>query len=327
MRLTRRALLKAIGPLAAASASTARAQAQTQGWPSRPVRIIVGTAAGGSPDIVSRLLGEKFSERLGQSFVIENNTQGAGIVAEQAVNKSAPDGHTMVMLTAGYPGRAALHQGLAFDPLDGFSFISNVCGYPFVYSVAPNSPIKSFRDLLDRAKARPDTLTYTINAQGSIHHLLTTWIEMEAGAPMTPIPYRGASPAITDVLGGRVDVMVEPATSAFPRVQSSQVRLLAVSSKGRYPLMPEAPTVEEFVPGVSFMSWLGYAMAPRTPAAIVERMNAEVRRALALPDVEKKLVESGNIATPSTPAEFRALVAREIEIWSRVVAAAGIRPG
>ncbi|MBX9777800.1 MAG: hypothetical protein K2Y71_25765 [Xanthobacteraceae bacterium] len=325
MRITRRTLLKAAAPLLMASASTARAQVQS--WPSRPVRIVVGTAAGGSPDIVSRLLGEKFSERLGQSFVVENNTQGAGIVAEQAVNKSAPDGHTMVMLTAGYPGRAALHQGLAFDPLDGFSFISTVCGYPFVYSVAPNSPIMSFRDLLDRAKARPDTLTYTINAQGSIHHLLTTWIGMEAAAPMTPIPYRGASPAITDVLGGRVDVMVEPATSAFPRVRSGQVRLLAVSSKGRYPLMPEAPTIEEFVQGVTFMSWLGYAMAPKTPAAIVERMNAEVRRALALADVEKKLIEGGNIATPSTPAEFRALVAREIGIWSRVVAAAGIRPG
>lgn len=322
MRLTRRTLLSA-GALLAAPVFPARAQA----WPSRPVRIVVGTAAGGSPDIVSRLLGEKFSERLGQSFVIENNTQGAGIVAEQAVNKSAPDGHTMVMLTAGYPGRAALHQALAFDPLDGFSFISNVCGYPFVYSVAPNSPIKSFRDLLDRAKAKPDALTYTINAQGSIHHLLTTWIGMEAGAPMVPIPYRGAAPAITDVLGGRVDVMVEPATSAFPRVRSGQVRLLAVSSKGRYPLMPEAPTVEEFVPGITFMSWLGYAMAPKTPRAIVERMNAEIRRALALPDVQTKLVEGGNVATPSTPEEFRALVAREIEIWSRVIAAAGIRAG
>jgi tripartite-type tricarboxylate transporter receptor subunit TctC len=323
MMVTRRKLLTAAGTLAATSALPARAQA----WPTRPVRIVVGTAAGGSPDIVSRLLGEKFSERLGQSFVVENNTQAAGIVAEQSVNKSAPDGHTLVMLTAGYPGRAALHQGLAFDPLEGFSFISNVCGYPFVYSVAPNSPIKSFRDLLDRAKAKPNTLTYTINAQGSIHHLLTTWIGMEASAPMTPIPYRGASPAITDVIGGRVDVMVEPATSAFPRVRSGQVRLLAVSSKGRYPLMPEAPTVEEFVPGVTFMSWLGYAMAPKTPHAIIDRMNAEIRHALALADVQKKLVEGGNVATPSTPDEFRALVAREIEIWSRVIAAAGIRAG
>jgi tripartite-type tricarboxylate transporter receptor subunit TctC len=319
--------LKTAAAFAAASALPARAQTNVQAWPSRPVRIIVGTAAGGSPDIVSRLLGEKFSERLGQSFVIENNTQGAGIVAEQAINKATPDGHAMVMLTAGYPGRAALHQGLAFDPLEGFSFISNVCGYPFVYSVAPNSPITSFRDLLDRAKAKPDTLTYTINAQGSIHHLLTTWIGIEAGAPMTPIPYRGATGAITDVIGGRVDVMVEPATSAFPRVRAGQVRLLAVSSSGRYPLMPEAPTVEEFVPGVTFMSWLGYAMAPKTPAAIVERMNAEVRRALSLPDVRSKLADGGNLATPSTPDEFRALVAREIKTWSRVVAAAGIKAG
>lgn len=323
MTVTRRTLLRAAGALVGASAFPARAQA----WPSRPVRIVVGTAAGGSPDIVSRMLSEKFSERLGRSFVIENNTQGAGIVAEQSVNKSAPDGHTMVMLTAGYTGRAALHQGLAFDPLDGFSFISVVCGYPFVYSVAPNSPLQSFRDLLDRAKAKPDTLTYTINAQGSIHHLLTAWIGMEAGAPMIPIPYRGASPAITDVLGGRVDVMVEPATSAFPRVRSGQVRLLAVSSKGRYPLMPDAPTIEEFVPGITFMSWLGYAMAPKTPRAIVDRMNAEIRHALSLADVQEKLVEGGNVATPSTPEEFRALVAREIGIWGRVIAAAGIRAG
>ena len=321
--ISRRTLMRAAGVLVAAPVLTAKAQS----WPTRPVRIIVGTAAGGSPDIISRMLGEKFSERLGQTFVIENNTQGAGIVAEQAVNKSTPDGHTMVMLTAGYPGRAALHQSLAFDPLDGFSFISVVCGYPFVYSVAPGSPIKSFRDLLDRAKAKPGTLTYTINAQGSIHHLLTTWIGMEANAPMTPIPYRGAAPAITDVLGGRVDVMVEPATSAFPRVRAGQVRLLAISSKGRYPLMPEAPTVEESVPGVTFMSWLGYAMAPKTPRAIVERMNAEIRHALALPDVQQKLIEGGNVASPSTSEEFRALVAREIEIWGRVIAAAGIKAG
>jgi tripartite-type tricarboxylate transporter receptor subunit TctC len=323
MSLTRRSLLRAAGATAAASTLPARAQ----DWPSRPVRILVGTAAGGSPDIISRMLGEKFSSRLGQSFVIENNTQGAGIIAEQIAHKSPPDGHTMVMLTAGYPGRAALHQGLAFDPLDGFSFVSLVCGYPFVYSVAPKSPIKSFADMIARAKGRPGRLTYTINAKGSIHHLLTSWIGMEAGISMTPIPYRGAAPAITDVLGGRVDVMVEPATSAFPRVRAKQVRLLALSSNGRYPLMPEAPTVEEFVPGVDFMSWLGYAMPPKTPTTIVVRMNQEIRRALALPDVQKRLAEGGNIAQFSTPQEFRDLVESEIERWSKVIEAANIRAG
>ena len=234
----------------------------------------------------------------------------------------------MVMMTAGYPGRAALHQGLAFDPLDGFSFVTLVCGYPFVYSVAPKSPIKSFEDMLERAKAKPDTITYTINAQGSIHHLLTTWIGMEAGVTMTPIPYRGAAPAITDVLGGRVDVMVEPATSAFPRVRAGQVRLLAVSSKGRYPLMPEAPTVEEFVPGVDFMSWLGYAMAPKTPTR--HRLPDESRKSAARSSCRtwrQKLVEGGNVAQPRRRRNSVTWSRARSRRWSRVIAAAGIKAG
>jgi tripartite-type tricarboxylate transporter receptor subunit TctC len=298
--------------------------AHAQSWPARPLKIIVGTAAGGSPDIIARILGEKFADRLGQSVVIENNTQGAGVVAEQVVNKSPPDGYTLMMLTGGYPARAALRKP-AFDPLDGFAFVSGVCGYPMVYAVAPNSPIKSFKDMLERAKAAPGKLTYTINAHGSIHHVLTKWIEMEAGAPMTPVPYRGAGPALTDVLGGRVDVMVEAATSAFPRLQAGQMRVLALSSPERYPLMPDAPIVAEFVPGIEFMSWLGLAMAPGTPAPIVERVNQEVRHALTLPDVQARLVEGGNIATPSSPAEFRARVEREIARWRHVVTAAGIK--
>lgn len=323
MTLTRRTMLRAAGAAMAMPMLSVRAQS----WPTRPLRILVGTAAGGSPDIVSRMLGEKLAERLGQSIVIENNTQGAGIVAEQLVNKAVPDGHTAVMLTAGYAGRAALHQGLAFDPLDGLSFATGVCGYPMAYLVAPKSPIASFQDMLERAKAKPNALTYTINAQGSIHHLLTSWIGMEAGITMTPIPYRGAAPALTDVLGGRVDVMVETATSGFPRVRAGAMRLLALSSRERYPLMPEVPTVHEFVPGIDFMSWLGLAMPPRTPPAIVERFAAEVHRALALPDVQQKLADGGNIATPLSSAEFRARVAREIKTWSRVVEAAGIRAG
>jgi tripartite-type tricarboxylate transporter receptor subunit TctC len=323
MRLSRRSLLRTAGALAAAPMLPARAQE----WPSRPVRILVGTAAGGSPDIVSRLLGDKLTDRLGQSFVIENNTQAAGIVAEQLANKAPPDGHTAIMLTAGYAGRAALHQGLAFDPLDGFAFATGVCGYPMVFAVAPNSPIKSFPDMLERAKAKPHTLTYTINAQGSIHHLLTEWVSMEAKIKMTPIPYRGSAPALTDVLGGRVDVMVDTATSAFPRIRAGGMRVLALSSKERYPLMPDAPTVHEFVPGIDFMSWLGLAMPPRTSRAIVERFASEVHRALALPDVQKKLYDGGNVATPLSPQEFRDRVAREIATWSRVIAAAGIKAG
>src|SRR5262245_14424313 len=170
MTLTRRALLRATGAVAVPLPALA------QEWPSpRPIRIIVGTAAGGSPDIVGRLLADKLAERLGATFAIENNTTGAGAVAQQTVARSAPDGHTLLMMTAGYPPQMAL-RNLGFDPLEGFSFVTTVCAYPMVYAVAPQSPIKSFADLIARAKAEPGKLTYTITAHGSIYHVLTKWI-------------------------------------------------------------------------------------------------------------------------------------------------------
>ncbi len=322
MGVTRRSLLRSASALAALPLLPAHAQ----DWPTRPLRILVGTAAGGSPDIVSRLLGEKLAERLGQIITIENNTQGAGAVAQQTVSRAAPDGTTALMMTAGYPPQMAL-RNLGFHPLDGFSYVSLVCGYPMVYAVAPDSPIKSFPDLLAKAKANPGRLTYSITALGAIYHVLTKWIELESGTEMTPIPYRGTSLALQDVLGGRVDVMVDAATSMVARIQSGQLRMLAVSSAGRYPLLPEAPTVAETVPGVEFMSWLGLVMPPGTPRPIVERFNREVHAVLKLPDIVAKLAEAGNIATPSSPEEYRDRVALEIKTWSRVIAAAGIKAG
>ena len=296
-------------------------------WPSRPIRLIVGTAPGGSPDIIGRILGEKLADRLGTSVVIENVTQGAGAVAYQTVSKSPPDGYTMGILTAGFPPQAALRQEKPVLSIrsKGFSFVTILCGYPMVYAVAPDSPIKSFKDLLDRAKAAPGRITYTINALGSIYHVLTKWIEIESGALMTPISYRGTAQALTDVVAGRVDLMVDAATSGFPRVQSGQLRLLAISSPGRYPLMPDAPTIAETLPGIEFMSWLGLAMPPATPRPIVERINKEIREALELPDVRQRLVEGGNVASPSTPDEMRQKVESEIARWTRVIEAGGIK--
>jgi tripartite-type tricarboxylate transporter receptor subunit TctC len=296
-----------------------------QDWPSRPIRLVVGTAAGGSPDIIGRVLADKLSERLGTSITVENNTQGAGAVAQQIVSRSTPDGYTMMMMTAGYPPQMALRKNLGFDPLDGFTFVSTICGYPMVYAVRPDSPIKSFTDLVAKAKAAPDKLTYSITAHGSIYHVLTKWIELEAKVSMTPIPYRGTALALQDVLSGRVDVMVDAATSMFPRIASGQMRVLALSSQSRYKLMPDAPIVAESVPGIEFMSWLGLVTPPGTPRPIVDRLNQEIKRALTLPDVEKRLVEGGNIASPSTPEDMRERVAREMTRWSKVIAAAGIK--
>ena len=295
-----------------------------QEWPSRPIRFLVGTAAGGSADVIARIVSDLLTERLKQSLIVENNTQGAGAVAQLLVANSAPDGHTMLMMTAGYPPQMAMKKQPPFDPLNGFTYVVMICGYPFVYAVAPDSPIKSFKDLLARASAAPRQLTYTINAMGSIYHVLTKWIEMEAGVEMTPIPYRGSPPAFADVIAGRVDVMVEPATTAFPRIKNGQLRVLALSSPTRFPLMPDAPTVAESLPGVEFMSWLGLALAANTPRTIVDRLNQEVREILVLPEVQRRLEEAGSAATPSTPEEMRQKVATEFARWQRVLAAAGI---
>ncbi len=319
MHLTRRTLLS----LAGAAAMPRPAAAQE--WPARPIRLIVGTSPGGSPDIIGRVLGEKLADRLGQSVFIENITQGAGAIAYQIVSKAPPDGYTIMVLTAGFPPQAALRKNLPYDPVSGFSFVTLLCGYPMVYAVAPASPIKSFGELLAQAKASPGRITYSITALGSIYHVLTKWIEIESGALMTPVSYRGTAQALSDVLAGRVDLMVDAATSAFPRIQAGQLRVLAISSPGRYPLMREAPTVAETVPGVEFMSWLGLAMPPDTPRAIVDRINKETRAALELPDVQQRLLEGGNVASPSTPEEMRQRVESEIARWSRVIETAGIK--
>ena len=168
----------------------------------------------------------------------------------------------MMMMTAGYPPQMQLRK-VAFDPLDGFSYVTMVCGYPMTYTVPPDSPFKSFEDMLEHARKNPGKLTYTINAMGSVHHVLTKWIESEAGVEMNAVAYRGSGPALTDVLGGRVNIMVEPATTSYPRVQAGQVRLLAHSGQAKYPLMPDALSVGEVLKGVEFMSWLGFVMPGR----------------------------------------------------------------
>jgi tripartite-type tricarboxylate transporter receptor subunit TctC len=245
-------------------------------------------------------------------------------VAQQLVSRAPPDGYTLLMMTAGFPPQMAI-RNLGFDPLDGYSYITTVCGYPMAYAVAPSSPIQSFKDLLARAGAAPGKLSYTITAQGSIYHVLTKWIELEAGISMTPIPYRGSALALQDVLGGRVDLMVDAAPPMFPRITSGQLRLLALSSAKRYPLMPQAPIVAEFVPGIEFLSWLGLVTAPGTPKPIVERIHDEVRNVLALPDVQAKLAAAGSVPSPSTPQQYRDRVERELKRWQRVITAAGIK--
>src|SRR3954449_9569675 len=315
MSVTRRQMLAG----AAATLAAAPARGQDANWPQRPIRIIVPTSPGGSPDIASRLIGEKISGRLGQSVVVESMTTAGGIAGLQLVAKGAPaDGYNLAMLTGGFATQAAVLKNLPYDPIADFVFITSVVRYPIVYTVPPDSPIKSFKDMIARAKANPNKVSYGIVGAGTLYHLLGKWIDNQASVEMNAVPYRGTALALQDVLGGRVDVLSDAATSTIPRVRSGQMRALAVSSAERYPLLPGVPTMGETVPGIKVESWLGLAGPAGMPQPIIDRINAEIRRALDLPEVQKWAAESGVVTAASTPAQFRARVESDVRQWTEI---------
>ena len=303
---------------AALIAAFASGDAVSQAYPSRPVRFLVGSPAGSGNDLVSRVLAQKLAERLGQPFVVEQKPGGAGLLANDALAKSAPDGHTLVLLSGAHAAAAALSRALPYDPVRDFAMIGTVVAYPLVISVAPGSPIRSFADLLERARASPGKLTYSMTP-GTLVQLLGEWINIEAGTSITGVPYKGGANALVDVLAGRVDATIETGTASFGHIRSGKLRPHAVSSAGRHPALPGVQTISETLPGVEMSSWLGLAAAARTPPAIVEHLNLEVRAIIALPDVRQRLADLSGVPSPSSPEEMRALVEREIARWKRVV--------
>jgi tripartite-type tricarboxylate transporter receptor subunit TctC len=298
--------------------------APAQGWPDKPLRFYVGFPPGGSTDLVSRYLGQKLSERLKQPIVVEQKTGATGLLANDSVAKAPPDGLTMVLLTGGHPGTAAVMKKLPYDPVKDFGMVSVVIEYPMTVSVAPESPIKSFPDLIARARAAPGKISYSSAGPGSLHHLLGEWMNIEAGTTMLHVPFKGAAPAFTELLGGRIDVLIETATFAFPMVKSGRLRPLALSSAGRYPLMPEVPTVGETLKGVEFSSWLGLAVAPGTPRSSIDTLNKELRAVMAEDETKQRFAGFGGVPAPSSPEQMSERVAREIERWKKVVASRGI---
>ena len=226
MNLTRRRALALATAFAGSAALPARAQ---QNWPQRPLRILVGTSPGGSPDIIGRLLADKLADRLGQTITVENNTGGGGGIAAGMVSNAPPDGTSMTLLTAGYASGAAVGK-FPFDGDNTFGFRTRVGAYPCIYAVPKDSPILSFADLLARAKATPGKLTYVITSLGSIYHLIGSWVGSKAGVDMTPVPYRGSAAAVTDVMTGRVDVMLD--TNPASGNVRGRVRLLRDFQEG-----------------------------------------------------------------------------------------------
>ncbi|MES2189778.1 MAG: tripartite tricarboxylate transporter substrate binding protein [Pseudomonadota bacterium] len=318
-RLSRRHLAAlAITAFAALSGITLPASAQD--YPSKPVKFIVGFTPGGSADIISRFMAQKLGERLGQAFVVEQRLGAGGIIAQSAVAKAPPDGYTMVLLTGGHPTSAAMKKSLPYHPVNDFGMVSTIIEYPMAIGVKPDSPIKSFPDLIARAKAEQGKLSMSSAGVGTLHHLMGEWIKIESGAEMIHVPFNGAAPAYTELLGGRLDVMIETMTFMSTNFKNGQIRPLAVSSSKRLKDFPNVPTISETLPGVETTSWLGLVVAPGTPAPIIERLNREMRAILAEPATAERFAQLGGVPAPSSPEEMRTRIQREVDRWNRVVA-------
>ena len=296
------------------------AASQTPGapYPARTVRLYVGSPPGSGSDLVARLMAQHLSERLGQPVVVEQKLGAAGLLAADAVAKALPDGHTLAIISGAHAANAAMRTSLPYDPVADFAMIGTVVAYPMVVSVAPDSPVRSFPDLIKRARAAPGKLTYAMTA-GTLVHLLGEWINIEAGTSIIGVPYRGSALGLADVLAGRVDAAIETATASFGNIRSGKLRPLAISSSTRHPAMPDLPTISETLPGVEMTSWLGFIAPAATPRPVVDRLNGEVRAIVALPDVRQKLADLSGVPMPSSPEEMRALVERDIARWKRVV--------
>jgi tripartite-type tricarboxylate transporter receptor subunit TctC len=319
---------RSIAALAACAAMSAFASAgllfAQETYPNRPLLLTHGFAAGGNGDVVSRIVGEAISRRLGQAVVIEPRPGAGGNTASARLVKSDPDGYTLISLTGGHAVSAAIYKSLPFDPLDDFQFISNYGFQAFMIAVKNGNAIKTIPDLIAAAKAAPGKLTYSSVGIGSTQHLAGELFCAMAGITMTHVPYRGGGAPMNDLLGGQIDLSIDSITVIEPQVRAGTIYALGVTSGAKWWSLPDVAPVAETVPGYDVRTWLGLAAPKGTPAAVVARLNAAVREALADKAVDERLRKIGMDVQPGSPEEMRTLVASQIANWKKVVADAKI---
>jgi tripartite-type tricarboxylate transporter receptor subunit TctC len=300
--------------------------ASAQAYPSRPVRIIVGQAAGSGSDTFARLIGQFLSERLGQQFVIENRPGASGNIATEAVVRSPPDGYTLLLVNASNAINATLYDKLNFDFIRDIAPITVIATFSFVMEVNPSVPTKTLPEFIAYAKANPGKINMASAGSGSTSHVSGELFKMMAGVEMVHVPYRGST-ALTDLLGGQVQVMLDATPSSLPHIRAGKLRPLAVTTATRLEVLPDIPTVGDFVPGYEASAWLGFGAPKNTPAAVVDRLNKEINLAISDSAIKARLVDLGGLAVPpSSPAEFGKFIARDTEKWGKVVRAANIKP-
>jgi tripartite-type tricarboxylate transporter receptor subunit TctC len=324
MRVLRCATVVAI---AAAIGMIAPQAAYTQTYPNRSVTIIVPSAAGGGTDTLSRILGDQLSKQLGQPFVVENRTGGGMLVGTTAAAKAAPDGYTLLAgLTGNMSVNPSLFAKLPYDPLADFTPVAMLATYPFLVVVSNSLPAKSIKELIDLAKAQPGKIDYASAGNGTGQHLAPELFKMMTGIQMGHIPYRGAQPAYQDVISGRVPVFFDNMSTAMSLAKGGKVRALAITSKKRSSLMPELPTVDESgMPGYEYHTWFGFWAPKKTPPAVVEKLNMEVRKALADPTVRQRIAATAGEPSTMERQDMDAFVRAEIKKWAEVVKRAGIK--
>jgi tripartite-type tricarboxylate transporter receptor subunit TctC len=294
----------------------------------RPMRIVVPFTPGGSTDILARALAPKLQQALGVNVVVENKPGAGGSLGAAEVSKAAADGNTLLMGHIGTLGvNPSIYPNLPYDPIKSFAPVAYVARVPNVLVVNANSPIKTFKDLIDSAKSKPGRLTYSSGGNGSAAHITFESLKLRTKIFMLHIPYRGTAPSITDLIAGQVDATFTGAPAVLPHLKSGRLRALAVSSSARIAVLPDVPTVAESgYAGFEADQWYGLVAPAGTPADVVARLNGIVNRSLALPDVAQQLATEGAVPVPTTPAAFGELIAREIPRWREVVKAGNVKP-
>jgi tripartite-type tricarboxylate transporter receptor subunit TctC len=299
--------------------------ARAETYPSRPVHWIVGSTPGSSPDVFARLMGQWLSERLGQQFVIENRPGAGTNVATEAVVRAPADGYTLLMVLAANAINATLYDTLNFNFIRDIAPVAGIVRVPQVIVVNPSLPAKTVPEFIAYAKANPGKINFGSAGIGTGIHVAGELFKMMAGVDMVHVPYRGGATAVTDLLGGQIQVIFDTSPNSIEHIRAGRLRALAVTTATRSEALPGIPTVGEFVPGYEVSSWWGAGVPRKTPAEIVDRLNKEINTGLADPKIKARLAELGGTVLPGSPSDFGKLIADETDKWGKVVKFAGIK--